>query len=199
MTAKTLLTVFLLAGALLPRIHAATIVVVDLNRVFEEYHRTRQMEQQFQARVQEFQAERERKQQEFQEKQQAFQRLRQESAQQELDEPTRQTLAEQAAAMLNDLQQSEQNIRQEIQNSQQQLEAQGLRMRRRILDEIQEKVNEMAAERNWDLVLDRAAISGNGTPVVLHAATTLDVSNEILQSLNRAFETELQAQEEAAE
>ena len=199
MTVKTLLTVMLLSGAFFHRMDAATVVAVDLNRVFEEYMRTRQMEQRFQRDVQAFQAEREQRQQHYQERNQAFQTLRQESAQQELDEETRQQLAEQAAAMLNELQRLEQEIRQELQNRQQQLEAQGLRMRRRILEEIQETVREMAAERNWDIVIDSGAVSGNGTPVVLHLDPARDVSNEVIQSLNRAFQAEMQALEEAGE
>lgn len=104
----------------------------------------------------------------------------------ELEETRRRELAQQAADKLNEMRSLEERFRQEDQNRQRQIEEQGRRLRQRIVDEMLEKVRELSAERNWTLVLDSSAVSANGLPVVLRAATPLDVTGEVIQALNRS-------------
>lgn len=164
----------------------AETVVVDMDRVFAEFHRTRQAEAQVQEMVQAYRQEQERARADFQQMQESFNRLREESSSMELEETRRRELAQQAADKLNEMRSLEERFRQEDQNRQRQIEEQGRRLRQRIVDEMLEKVRELSAERNWTLVLDSSAVSANGLPVVLRAATPLDVTGEVIQALNRS-------------
>lgn len=181
-TYRTLLTVLLI----FPVMHLrAETVVVEVDRVFAEYHRTLQAEAQIQEMVQAYRQQQEQARARFQEMQDAFNRLRETSDSADLAEARRRELAQQAADKIDEMRTMEQQFRQEDQNRQRQIEEQGRRLRRGIVEEIQERIQELAAERNWTLVLDSSAVSANGMPVVLRASNTLDVTGEVIQALHR--------------
>lgn len=182
---KSILRFFLVSFASFALLAPATTVVVDMNRVFQEYIRTQEADQQMQASIQNYRQGQEELQQRFQVRQQEFNEMRQRTADQELDNAERQALAEEAAEMLNQLRALEQELRQEDANRQRQIEEQGRRMRNRIVDEIKAKITELATSRNWTLVLDSSAASTNGLPVVLHAMPSADVTGEVIQALNQ--------------
>ena len=162
----------------------ATTVVVNMDRVFTEFHKTREAEMQIQGMVQQYRTEQEQAREEFQAKQEAFNHMRERSANMELNDEQRREMAQQAADMLNDIRAAEERFRQEDQNRQRQIEEQGRRMRQRIVDEILEKVRELSAARNWALVLDSSGVSASGIPIVLRAANNVDVTGEVIQALN---------------
>ena len=182
---KTILRFFLVSLAALGGMASAQTVVVDMNRVFQEYIRTQEADRQMQASIQNYRQGQQELQERFRVRQEAFNEMRQRTADRELDNAERQALAEEAAEMLNELRALEQELRQEDANRQRQIEEQGRRMRNRIVEEIQEKITELATARNWTLVLDSSATSTNGLPVVLHAMPAADVTGEVIQALNQ--------------
>jgi len=160
------------------------VVTVDMDRVFTEYIRTRQAEQQLQEQIQRFREDQQELQQQYQGLVQEFNQLRENSAGMELPEEQRRAMAQRAAEALNSIRALEEQLRASEQTRQQQIEEQGRRLRQRLIDEITGKIREMAATRNWALVVDAAAVSPNGVPMVLFTAPATDITVEVIQALN---------------
>jgi len=161
------------------------VVSVNMDRVFTEYIRTRQAEQQLQEQIQRFREDQLEIQQQYQGLVQEFNQLRERSVGVELTEEERRAMAQRAAEALNSIRAIEEQIRASEQTGQQQVEEQGRRLRQRLINEIIAKINEMAATRNWGLVVDSSAVSPNGVPMVLFSATTSDITAEVIQALNQ--------------
>jgi Skp family chaperone for outer membrane proteins len=65
------------------------------------------------------------------------------------------------------------------------IEAEAARLRNKIVKELQALLNRVAASKNLDLLFDSSGNSTLGAPVVLHAACVTDITEEILQEINR--------------
>lgn len=165
---------------------AQNIVVVNMDRVFNEFHRTREAEQQVQMLIQEYRLEQQEAQQAYQELQQAFAAIRDTASDIALSDEDRRTKAGEASELLNRIRGMEEEIRNREQQRQQQIEEQGRRMRQQLVNDIMEHIREISPARNWDLVLDASGTSPNGIPNILHAATSRDVTAEVIQSVNQA-------------
>lgn len=71
------------------------------------------------------------------------------------------------------------------QRRERQLQEEVLRMRKAILEEIRELVEEKAKKENYDLVFDKSGLGVNGVPFLLHSKDAVDFSNEIIAELNK--------------
>ncbi len=58
------------------------------------------------------------------------------------------------------------------------------RMRKAIVEEIQELVSQMSKEGNYDLVFDRSGLGTRGIPFLLHSKDAVDFSDEVIAKLN---------------
>lgn len=65
------------------------------------------------------------------------------------------------------------------------LQDQFLRMRKDIVDDIMKTVNDLVKTKAYDLVLDKSGLSSGAIPVVLYSRDDLDFSSEILTALNK--------------
>lgn len=156
-----------------------------MDRVFNEYHRTREAELQVQELIQQFRMEQQAGQEEYQALQQAFAGIRDTAAEVALTDEERRAKANEASEILTKIRAMEEEIRGREQQRQQQIEEQGRRMRQQLVDGILEHIREISPARNWDLVLDASGASPNGIPNVLHSANTRDVTAEVIQSINQ--------------
>jgi Skp family chaperone for outer membrane proteins len=69
-----------------------------------------------------------------------------------------------------------------------QLEDQSRRMRQRIVEEITQTVEQYARDKGLLSVVDSSGHSLNGVPVVLFADAKLDITDEIIDLLNKETE-----------
>lgn len=65
------------------------------------------------------------------------------------------------------------------------LQDQFLRMRKDIVDDIMKAVNDLVKAKAYDLVLDKSGLSAGAIPVVLYSHDGLDFSSEVLTALNK--------------
>jgi outer membrane protein len=68
----------------------------------------------------------------------------------------------------------------------QQLQEQVLRMRKGLLEDISQQVEEMSKRDNYDLVFDKSGVSPSGVKFLLHSKDAVDFSTEILAQLNKS-------------
>lgn len=176
------LLMFLVAPILFPA--RAEVVVVDFQRVFENYRELKRVDQRFRKSVQEFQEAQRLEVEALTEKRETFNQLRSRAAQAGVGDEERKQLADQATNLLDELRQAEQKLQSERNEFQKQLEAKGNRLRRRIVDQVTDRISDLAGQRGWSLVLDSSARGVNGLPVAHFVAPERDVTGEVLAALN---------------
>lgn len=65
------------------------------------------------------------------------------------------------------------------------LQDQFLRMRKDIVEDIMKSVNDLVKSKGFDLVLDKSGLSSGAIPVVLYSRDEMDFSSEVLAALNK--------------
>jgi Skp family chaperone for outer membrane proteins len=164
----------------------AEIVSVNFQQVFEQYRELKLEDQKLRAQVADFQQEQQVKVQALQLKQQAFNQMRNQAAQPEVTEDQRKEIVKEATTQLEELNQEEQALRQERTQFQKDLEAKGLRLRRGIVDKVNEQIETFAEEEGWEIVVDASAKSPNGLPVLAYISPAMDKTQWVIAELNKA-------------
>jgi len=159
-------------------------VAIHFQTVFEQFHELQVEDQKLRQEIAGFQQEQEQKVQALQQRQETFNQLRREAAQPGVTEEQRQNMAERAAEMLEALNREEQALREERNQFQQDMEAKGVRLRRIIVNRVNDKIEELSQAQGWSLVLDSSARSPNGLPVIPYVEETRDVTGLVIQELN---------------
>src|SRR5690606_8885999 len=103
-----------------------------------------------------------------------------------LSAEARERLQAEAAAKLQTIQEKRMEVQQFQANTQRALEQRQQSHRQLMLDEIREAVKVIAQKHNANLVLDSSTkLGGIGTRSVLFADASLDITDEVLQELNK--------------
>ena len=114
-----------------------------------------------------------------------FNTLREDSQNTALSEEVRAAKRTLAEEKLMAKREQESKIRRFMELRQKQLDDQGRRMRRSIVDELRGFVKEYARERGIEVVLDSSGNSLNGVEIVLFADSRVDATADIIQAANR--------------
>ena len=164
----------------------ATVVAVNMDKVFNEYYKTKQADAQLKAQAKEFEDERKKLMDEMDRLDKEFNSLREDSLNSALSEEVRAAKRSLAEEKLMAKREQESKIRRFMELRQKQLDDQGRRMRRSIVDELRGVVKEFARERGIMLVVDSSGNSLNGVETVLFADPRVDVTDQIIQTANKA-------------
>ena len=81
--------------------------------------------------------------------------------------------------------QLEQEINEFKTSREKQLQEQAVRMRNQIVEEIMVIINNKVKTDNYDLVLDKSGQSLNGVQIVLHSKDSMEFSDDIITALNK--------------
>lgn len=175
----------LFAFCLLPVSADVKIGVVDLNKAFTEYYKTKVEEAKLNQKAQQYQ-------QDFQQLQTKYQ-LATEVAQQlqgQVNDPS--LSAEAKADKNNALQQKIQDIRdmehqlEEMKTQDiQALQQEQMQETKDIIAEINKLVSDYSAQSGFDIMVDKSSLSAHGTPVWLYLSPKLtDITQDIITKLN---------------
>lgn len=160
------------------------IVFVNLDKVFNEYYKTKLADEQLKSQADEFNVERKEMIDSYEAMQKEFSDLREESGNPALNEEARNKLRNQAEEKLLEIREQEQKIRNFDNSRRKQLEEQGRRMRKRIVDEIREKIQVYARNKDYTAVIDTSGQSLNGVELILFTDQRADVTASVIQMLN---------------
>jgi outer membrane protein len=174
-----------LPRAALAQERATRIVGIQLERVFNEYYKTRRADAQLKAQAAEFNREREAMKQDLEKVNKEYTALREEAQNPALTEEARATRRTQAEEMILSIREKEGQIRQFEDLRSKQLEDQSRRMRRGLIEEIRESIRAYGREKGYDMIVDLSGNSLNGVEVMLYADNRFDVTSEVLIALNR--------------
>jgi len=161
------------------------IGIVDMKRVFQEYHKTKDAEK----KVNE---DKSKAKKDLDQRSAAYQKLvlEWENASKIVNDKLvnaelKQQKQQEMQKLTSEIKALEREIDEFRRRREQQLQEQVIRMRKGLLDDISQHVEEKSKRDNYDLVFDKSGVSPSGVKFLLHSKDAVDFSNEVLAELNK--------------
>lgn len=160
------------------------VATIDLRKVFDNYWRTKQADANLKDQAADLEKERKIMLDQFQKGDERYKKLLDSANDQALSTAERDKRKKDAESELLGLRDMEARIKQFDNTSRATLGEKQRRMRDNILQEIRDTVKAAVKKSGHTLVVDTAAETVNGTPIVLFNAGTDDLTDSILSQLN---------------
>lgn len=182
----------LLAGVLtVPAWGQGRIATVDLRKLFDGYWKTKQADAALKDRAADLDKEYKGLREDFQKLKEEYQKLLAGANDQAVSAEERDKRKQAADAKLRSIKETEDAVLQFERQARTTLDEQRRRMRDNILTEIRTVVNAKAKTAGYALIVDSAAESANGTPVILFTNGENDLTDGVLNQLNAGAPVEL--------
>ena len=181
------ITAVLAAGFLLalPSVQAELKVgVVDMNRIFSAYYKTKDAEAKINEARTTAKTDLDERMASYKEELEAINKLNQEMQREELSEEVKAEKARERDEKIAEVKSLEREINEFRATREKQLQEQAVRMRNGIVEEITEIVKKIVQAKGFDLVFDSSGSTLNGVPVLVHAKPDMDFSEEVIKELN---------------
>jgi outer membrane protein len=161
------------------------VAVVDLNKVFNDFYKTKQVDAELKEQVNKFRKERDDQMNSYKTLVDQIKGLEDKRR----DPAASEAVKKDTEAKLKDKVQEAQNREQEMRNWEattgRLMQDQMQRNRKRILDEITAELDKVSKSAGYDLVLDRSGLTMNGTSAFAFINDKLpDISDSLLKTLN---------------
>lgn len=163
----------------------ARIVVVQLDRVFNEFYKTKLAAAQIETRKQEVRDELKQREDRLRALDKELAELRGQMNDAAISDEHRAQLRESAAAkqlQFNELQEESRQLA-DLRNKE--LEDMSRRMRRGLVEEIREAVREFGRSQGYDAIIDASGQTLNGVEAIVYFNDKLDITNRVIETLNR--------------
>ena len=164
------------------------IAFVDLQEIFKQFYKTQMAKDQIRQQADDIKFEREEMEAEVLIMREAVELLRTDSRDETLSEEVRESKRDQLEEQLVELQRKEKDSADFETLRMKQMEQQNTRMTKKLFDEIHESVINYARGEGYISVIDRSAQSRVGTDMVLFVASKVDITADVLLSLNEGHE-----------
>lgn len=178
-----LLAALLLCGAGVARAEDK-IVFVDMDKVFNDFYKTKLADAQLKDQAEEYKGERTKMVDDFKKLQDEFKEVRDEAQNTALSEEARNTKRNAAEEKLVELRELEGKIRRFEESRRRQLDEQMKRVRDKLVEEIKTTISTYAKTQGYTAVLDSSGENLNGVPSVLHFDAKLDITPAVVDLLN---------------
>ena len=183
MKTRMSLWIFLVQALLLSGAHAARIGVVNMERLVNLHPRAAQDRVILERYIQDFDEERDERLAALQKMSKEFEDLRQQAEDIGLTPDAARERRQQAAVKLEELRRSEAALRELAAQRQQELTNQEMRMRERVIRDVQRVLRTVAEEKELDLILDGGEDPAGGYGAVVFAREPYDITDEVLTRL----------------
>ncbi|HEY8967361.1 MAG TPA: OmpH family outer membrane protein [Candidatus Methylacidiphilales bacterium] len=183
---RNVLSAVLLAAVFLPAAAQADtrIAIVDLQKVFESYYKKKDADARLQEVVARIQKEKEGIMSDYQKLVDETQKLRDAVNDKTLSDTARAEKQKAFETKVGDVRNAERQI-QEFQNVKaRQVEDQKMRLQQDIVKDITGAVTTVGNRDKYNLILDKAGPSVNGTPVILFTQDMKDITDDVVKILN---------------
>ena len=162
------------------------IVFVNMDRLFGEFYKTKLADTQLKEQANQVMEERKKMMTDFEKLQQDFNKLRDDAQNTALNEDVRTQRRNAAEEKLVEVRDYESKIRRFDDTRSKQMKDQQQRMRKRIVDEIRDTIQAYARNQMYSAVMDTSGLTANGVEEVLYVEPRVDITNEIIDVLNRS-------------
>jgi outer membrane protein len=160
------------------------VVFVDMNKVFDEFYKTKLAEGQLKEQEAEYRDELKKMVDSFKKLQEAFRQAREESEDRVLSEEARNARRAEAEEKLVELREMESKIRRFEETRRRQIADQMKRVRDKLVVEIKETLSGYAKKEGFIAVLETSGDNLNGVPNVLYYDPSRDITAALIDLLN---------------
>ena len=157
---------------------------IDLRKVFDNYWKTKQADAALKDRAADMEKEHKNMLDDWKKAKDDYQALLADANNQALSSDERDRRKKSAEDKLKFIKDTEDSIGQYERQARSTLDEQKRRMRDNILGEIRNVLNAIAKSDGYSMVIDIAAESSNGTPIVLYNDNSGDLTDKVLSQLN---------------
>jgi outer membrane protein len=172
---------------------------IDLRKVFDNYWKTKQADAALKDRAADMEKEHKNMLDDWKKAKEDYQGLLSSANDQAVSTDEREKRKKSAEEKLKYIKETEDTIAQYERQARSTLDEQKKRMRDNILGEIRTAINAKAKTAGFSLVVDTAAESANGTPIILFTNNDNDMTQAILDQLNLGAPAETPKLEEKKE
>jgi len=161
------------------------IAVIDMEKVFQEYYKTKIADANIKKQAEVFKAYTEKLNESRTKLQEEFKELRDASQNIALSDSERESKRLEAQRKYRQVQEKEAEMTQYHREKQDQLKDEYEKNRASILGEIKKEIARRSALEGYTLVLDKSGKTFNNIPVVMHNSPAIDITDSVLEELNR--------------
>jgi len=160
--------------------------IVDMNKIFSSYSKTKEAEKKLNEARAEAKKELEERVQGYKKNLEEVNKLNEELKRPELSNEAKEKKAKERDEKIAQLQSLERELNQFRAERDKNFQEQAVRMRDGIVKEILAVVNERVKKDQYDLVFDKSGLSMNGVPVLIYSKDANDFSQDVIETLNKA-------------
>jgi outer membrane protein len=161
------------------------IGMVDMNKVFSGYYKTKDAENKINDAREVAKKELDERVQSYHELLDEINQLNKDIDNAALSAATKSDRTKKREDKIQQARTLENEIKDFQQSREKQLQEQAVRMRNQIVEEIMKLVEDRVKTDNYDLVFDKSGQSLNGVQIVLHSNDKMDFSDDIITALNK--------------
>ena len=165
------------------------IAVVDMQKVFSGYDKTKTLELQMNEQVKVYQEYAAKLLQEYRAIESECKRLRDDSMNLTLSEAERESRKRSFISKSEELKRKEQEINEYNRSRQKLLKEQFDKKRAEVIAEIRQVVSNKCMLEGWTMALDKSGVTLNDLPIVIYNVSSIDITQAVLDDLNRAYRT----------
>jgi len=189
MTMKRIAAALMLAFGLAAGVHAAEvkIAVIDMQKAFEEYEKTKTIEIKLTQQMEVFREYSNQLQQQYQNMRKQYESARDDSQNIALSGAERENKRLKAQQLYESLQLKQQEMNSYSESRKEQIREMYTKLRDEAVDEIRKAVHNKAVLEGYTIVLDKSGESLNNVGVVIYFQPNLDITESIIQDLNRGY------------
>lgn len=170
------------SGANAQRLKIAT---VDMERLFNEYHKTSSVQRDINIERARIQKDNNLRLKDIRDIDDSLQKIREQLKDKELGDKKRQDLRQEAGDLSQDGIHKERERSEFLERRNRTLNEKMTKQMRAILVTIQRVVSDRAKAGNYDYIFDQSGNSNQGIPFVLHARDTTDLTDSLLEEINQ--------------
>lgn len=159
-------------------------VYVNLDKVFDEFYKTKLADAQLKEQADQYREERTKMVDDFKKQQDEFKTARDEAQDTALSEEARNARRAIAEEKLVELREAEGKIRRFEESRRRQLDEQTRRVRTKLVDEIKETLSGYAKEQGFTAVIDASGENLNGVSTILYYDPKSDITDALIELLN---------------
>ncbi len=158
--------------------------ILDMNRVFTEYYKTKDAEKKLNDQRAAAKKEFDDRVETLKTKMETINKLNAEIEAPELSQDAKDAKLKEREELVAEARNLDREVNDFKGTRERQLQEQFIRMRKDIIDDIMKIVNTQITDAGYDLVLDKSGLSAGQIPVVVYSRDDSDFSTEIIEKLN---------------
>ena len=184
---RNIVALFVVLAFLMPHAGAQgmKVGIVDMNRVFAEYYKTKDAEQDVNEQKELAKKELETRNVQYKALIEKYQLLAKQIKDPAITAELRAQKQEEAKGIASEARSLEREKKEFADRRQRMLLTEVDRARKAIIEEIQDLVKTTAKQRNYDIVFDKSGVGDRGIPFLLHSKDAVDFSKAIIEQLNK--------------